>query len=85
MEAKHFRSLGLSEDDLTPCSMSVCSANNANINVLGALLVEFSLGPENENSISKQIVYICDGVTGVLLSLEACVDLGLVKDSFPKV
>ena len=36
------RSLGLSEEDLTPCDMSVCGADNANIVVLGVLLVEFS-------------------------------------------
>jgi hypothetical protein len=35
-------SLGLSEGDLTPCDMSVCGADNANIRVLGAVLVEFS-------------------------------------------
>ena len=80
----YLRSLGLSEDDLTPCDMSVCSASNANIDVLGALLIEFSKGSNIEDPTTKQIVYICKGVTGVLLSLEACIDLGLVKDDFPK-
>ena len=34
--------------------------------------------------MSKQVVYICDGVAGALLSLEACIDLGLVSESFPQ-
>ena len=75
----------LHPNDLTPCSISVHSANNADINVLGALLVEFSLGNKKaDDYFSKQIVYICEGVNGVLLSLEACVDLGLIQDSFPQ-
>ena len=67
--------------DLTPCDMSVCGADNANIKVLGALLVEFAY--KNTALKSKQVVYICDGVGGALLSLEACIDLGLVSDNFP--
>ena len=75
------RSLGLSEVDLTPCDMSVCGADSANINVLGAVLVEFAC---KKNPLrSKQVVYICDGVAGALLSLEACIDLGLVNEKFP--
>ena len=76
------RSLGMSEMDLTTCDMSVCGADNANINVLGAVLVEFAA--KNTPLRSKQIVYICDGVAGALLSLEACVDLGLVNENFPQ-
>ena len=36
----YLRSLGLSESDLTPCDMSVSSANNDSIKVLGGLLIE---------------------------------------------
>ena len=75
------RSLGISEGDLTPCDMSVCGADNASIKVLGAALVEFGL--KNTGSTSKQVVYICEGVAGALLSLEACIDLGLVSKNFP--
>ena len=35
------RSLGVSEEDLTPCDMSVCGADNSDIKVIGAVLVEF--------------------------------------------
>ena len=79
----YLRSLGLSESDLTPCEMSVSSASNASIEVIGGLLIEFSTGENAKDPRTKQVVYICEGVTGVLLSLEACIDLGLVRNNFP--
>ena len=75
------RSLGVSEEDLTPCDMSVCGADNSDIKVIGAVLVEFKCKVVPKTS--KQVVYVCEGVAGALLSLEACVDLGLVADNFP--
>ena len=75
------RSLGIGEQDLTPCDMSVCGADSSNINVLGAVLVEFKC--KQSPLTSKQVVYVCEEVAGALLSLEACVDLGLVAESFP--
>ena len=80
----YLRSLGLSIEDLTPCDMTVCGANNSSIKVLGALLIEFSRGPGYNEPRTKQIVYICEGVVGALLSLEACMDLKLVNESFPQ-
>ena len=77
----YLRSLGLTEEDLTPCDMSVCSASNTNIHVIGALLVEFSRGTNKSDRTTKQIVYMCEGVRGVLLSFEACVDLVIEEDS----
>ena len=76
----YLRALGLTVQDLTPCDMTVSGANSSNMVVLGAILVEFR-GPTNLKS--KQIVYICEGVVGALLSLEACIDLGLVEENFP--
>ena len=76
------RSLGLNESDLTHCDISVCGADNTNITVLGAVLVEFKC--RQSPLLSKQVVYVCEGVAGALLSLEACMDLGLVGQEFPK-
>ena len=66
---------------LTPCDMSVTGANSVNIRVLGAMLVEFK--SKESKHTSKQVVYVCEGVSGALLSLEACIDLGLVNEQFP--
>ena len=78
---QYMRSLGISEDELIPCDMSVCGADSSNIKVLGAVLVEFKC--KESPSASKQVVYICEGVAGALLSLDACIDLGLVPENFP--
>jgi hypothetical protein len=75
------RSLGICEEDLTPCDKSVCGADSSDIKVLGAVLVEFKC--KDLSPTSKQVVYVCEGVAGALLSLEACIDLGLVAESFP--
>ena len=75
------RSLGLDEKNLAKCSMFVTGANNARIKVLGAMLIEFR--SRSSKNTSKQVVYVCDGVVGALLSLEACIDLGLVHEKFP--
>ena len=50
------RSLGLQETDLAPCDMSVCGANNKNIKVIGAVLVE--LGVRESPAVSKHIVNV---------------------------
>ena len=61
------RSLGLYEEDLTQCDISVCGADNSSIKVLGAALVEFKC--RESPLTSKQVVYVCEGVAGALLSL----------------
>ena len=53
------RALGMNECNLTPCDMNVVGADNANIKVLGAILVEFGLRDHAQKS--KQILYICEG------------------------
>ena len=59
----------------------MCGADNSNITVLGAVLVEIKC--RESPLLSKQVVYVCEGVAGALLSLKACMDLGLVGQDFP--
>ena len=77
------KSVGMSESHLTPCDMSVTGAKSSSIVVLGAMLVEFST--KDTGQTSKQVVYICEGVSGALISLEACIDLGIVNKNFPSL
>ena len=79
---KYMRALGIKQEDLLKTDMCVRGAGNQKIEVLGVLLV--SLSQPGSSSHSKQMVYICEGVTGPLLSLEACQDLGLVDQDFPR-
>ena len=58
-----------------------CGADSSTIKVLGAILVELKC--KGSPLLSKQVVYVCEGVAGALLSLEACTDLGLVSENFP--
>ena len=62
------RSMGMSESYLTPCDMSVTGANSVSIRVLGAMLVEFNR--KESKHTSKQVVYVCEGVSGALRNME---------------
>ena len=77
----YMSAIGVRQEDLVRCDMSVRGAGSKRITVLGALLVQLSRA--DSEKCSKQIVYICEGVTSPLLSLEACEDLGLVDSQFP--
>jgi len=58
----------------------VISADSSSINVLGALVVNFACKATKRKS--TDILYICKGTRTSLLSLEACVSLGLIDESF---
>ena len=68
------RELGVREDDLLKSNLAVSSADGSKIGVLGSILVEL----ESSGSRTKEQIYICRGTKGCLLSLEACILLGLV-------
>ena len=73
------RKLGIREEDLLTVDMMVTSADNSPIEVLGAVLVDMMVGEET----TKEMVYVCRGTKGCLLSLDACVNLGIVPRTFP--
>ena len=77
---KYARELGIREDDLLKSNLAVSSADGSKIGVFGSVLVEL----ENAEYKTKEQVYICPcrGTRGCLLSLEACIALGLVSESF---
>ena len=69
----------LREDNLLPTAMSVSSADGSFITVVGTVLVSI----EGAGVATKEQVYICKGTRRCLLSLEACIALGIVPDTFP--
>ena len=75
------RAMGIREDDLIPADMTIFSADDSKIAVLGSVLV--SLTCDKSGMSTQQVIYICKGTSGALLSLEACVALGLVPRNFP--
>ena len=75
--------LGLAKGDLLPVRTQVKAANKTSIKILGAVVVEVKVDGPNRDGVSKQVVYVTDSTDKVYLSLEACVQLGLVQQSFP--
>ena len=71
--------LGIREDDLLKVDMTVSSADNSPITVMGAVLVDIMVG----TSRTREMIYICRGTAGCLLSLNGCINLGIIPGSFP--
>ena len=76
---QYARSLGIREDDLLAADIEVVSADGSPISVKGSVLVEVS----GAGCTTREQVYICGGTKGCLLSLEACMALGIVPTTFP--
>lgn len=58
------------------------AANGNNIELLGAALVKLTR-KDNPNRSSRQMVYITASARKQFLSLEACMDLGIIPNNFP--
>ena len=77
---KTMRSLGLTEANLAKCDLRLYGADNSDIDLLGAVPVIITDSRTGQET--RQILYICSKAS-LLLSLEACIDLGLVSPDFP--
>ena len=72
--------LGITKDYLIPTRHSLLSATQSRISVIGAIFVQFSSGKH----ISRQVLYICDNVSGLYLSEKAQIDLGIIPATYPQ-
>ena len=81
---KIVKKLGLSTRDLIPVNIKMHAANNHDIRILGAAILRLS-GENNkgEEQTTRQMVYVTDNTDKLFLSREACVDLGIVPNTFP--
>lgn len=78
--------LGATTSDLIPVRTKMRSASNEGIRLLGAILLKLSGSDENGHSTStNQMTYITDCSETFFLSRGACVDLGIISDSFPTI
>ena len=78
---KTMRAMGLTEANLMNCDLRLYGADNSDIELLGAVFViitDTQTGRE-----TKQVLYVCNKAASLILSLEACADLGLVSPDFP--
>ena len=78
--------LGLSSKDLIEVQLTLSGANRSSIKILGAVFVNIS-GADKGGQLwtTRQLCYVAEGVDKVLLSREACSQLGMLSDSFPAV
>ncbi|XP_066931785.1 uncharacterized protein [Clytia hemisphaerica] len=83
---KHIQRLGLNKKDLLPTTMKLNSANNQSIKVLGAIILKMS-GKREDGTIkeTKQFVYVTNESDKFFLSRGACIDLGIISETFPTI
>ena len=76
--------LNLTIPDLIPVRTKMRSANNADIKLLGAILLHLSGKDAHGRTFgSKQMTYITDRPGMFFLSRRACADLGIISETFP--
>ena len=78
--------LGVTKSELIKTKNLMRAINRSRVELMGVMLVKFS-GMDNSNNIrsTKQVVYISESCKSVYLSREACEQLGLISQRFPKV
>ena len=80
------KKLGVSVKDLIPVNIKMRAANNDNIRILGATVLRLSgKSNEGEERSTRQMVYVTDNTDKLFLSREACVDLGIIPNTFPTI
>ena len=76
--------LGLSRKDLIQVKTQMRSADNAGIELLGAIFIELSGNNEAGTQFkTKQMVYISRTTEAFYLNRSACNDLGIISSKFP--
>ena len=66
---------------MTRCDLRLYAADNSDINLLG--IIPVIITDVVTGHYTRQIVYICRRASSLLLSLEACEDLGYISQDFP--
>lgn len=83
---KHIQRMGLNKKDLLPVTMKLSAANNHQIKVLGAVILRIT-GKTNDGTgrESRQVVYVTNESDKFFLSRGACIDLGIISNTFPSI
>lgn len=83
---KAIRRLGLRKRDLIPVTLKMHAANNKGITILGAVILRLSGKDKSGNLIeTRQITYVTDNSDKLFISREACINLGMITDTFPTI
>ena len=80
------QSPGVQQKDLMPVAMTLNTRVEAEMLILGALFIEVvGKAEDGQLFVSKQLCYIARGLKTLYLSQDACKDLHLIAQDFPKV
>ena len=81
---KIVKKLGLSTRDLIPVNIKMHAADNHDIRILSATILRLS-GKNNkgEEQSTRQMIYVTNNTDKLFLSREACIDLGIIPNTFP--
>ena len=78
------KKLRLSVRDLIPVDIEMHAANNDSIHILGATILRLTgKDDRGEEQSTRQMVYVTDSTNKLFISREACVDQGIILDTFP--
>ena len=78
--------LKISRRDLIQVSQRIKGVSNQTLHILGALLLDITGQDKDRHSIkTKELVYIAEGATEVLLSKRVCQELGIIPSNFPTI
>jgi len=86
MGTEQLTRLGLFSKDLSEVDLRLKGANGGSNKILGGIFITIS-GVDNKNKkwCTRQLCYVAEGVTKLMLSKEACVQLGIIRNNFPAV
>ena len=77
------KQMGLTDRDLIPVDMTMRSADNKTIPILGAIPLTITARGKHNHYSTRQLTYVTDKTDKFFLSREACTDLGIISPSFP--
>ena len=86
MGVTQLHALGLTRNDLLTLVLNLRAANTSGINILGVVFLMITgWDKQGRRWRTHQVVYVSEGVEQLLLSREACVQLGMISSNFPEV
>ena len=78
--------MGLSKKDLVPVNMKIKAANSGGLKLLGGVFMKISgYSSSGKKWESRQMAYCAEGCNRLFLSKQACVELRILEQEFPKI
>ena len=77
--------LGIRRQYLLVPKMKLSAANSTGINIMVVTFLKLKGGKGANERTTRQMVYVVEEMDHLLLSMEACKDLGIIGEDFPKV